>query len=71
MCTVDVLGAADLMKVHPKTVLEMIDKGMIPAAKLGRAYVMLQKDVIALVESMIIKQTKERMTRSPQPLSKR
>lgn len=29
--TVNVLGAADLMKVHPKTVLDLIGAGALPA----------------------------------------
>lgn len=68
--TVDVHGAADLMKVHPKTVLDLIGDGAIPAAKVGRSYVMLTKDVLSLIENAIAKQTAARMRRpmsSPKP----
>lgn len=68
--TVDIHQAADLMKVHPKTVLDLIGSGAIPAAKVGRAYVMLTKDVLSHIESAIVRQTAMRMrrpTNSPKP----
>lgn len=59
--TVDLPGAAELLKVHPKTVSDLIAQGAIPAAKVGRAYVMMTKDVLAYVESSIVRQTAQRM----------
>ena len=59
--TLDVPGAADLMNVHPKTVLDFISSGVLPAAKVGRAYVLLTQDVLAFVEEQVIAQTAERM----------
>lgn len=59
--TVDIPGAADLLKVHPKTMLDLIGSGAIPAAKVGRAYVMLTKDVLAYIEHAIVRQTASRM----------
>ncbi len=59
--TTDVVGAAELLKVHPKTVLSLIDAGAIPAAKVGRAYAMLVRDVLSYLEQSIITQTSERM----------
>lgn len=61
--TVDIPGAADLLKVHPKTVLDLIGSGDIPAAKVGRAYVMLTKDVLSYIEQAIVRQTAMRMRR--------
>lgn len=61
--TTDVKGAANILKVHPKTALDLIESGAIPAAKVGRAYVMLTKDVLAYVENRIVSQTAERMRR--------
>lgn len=58
--TLDVTGAADLMKIHPNTVLLMIEKGTLPAAKIGRAYVLLYKDVLAHIERQIVMQTAQR-----------
>lgn len=59
--TVDVIQAAELMKVHPKTVLDKINAGELAAGKVGRSYVMLTRDVLALVERQILAQTAERM----------
>ena len=59
--TLNILEASDLLKVHPNTVLKMITSGEIPAAKVGRAWVMLKKDVLDYIENMIIRQTAERM----------
>lgn len=61
--TVDVRGAACLMKVHPKTVLELIGCGAIRAAKIGRSYVMMTKDIQTYIEKQIAQQMAERMTR--------
>lgn len=61
--TVDVLGAAELMKVHPKTVLDLIHEGALPAGKVGRAWVMLTKDVLAHIEHVIVTQTARQMRR--------
>lgn len=62
--TTDVEGAANILKVHPKTVLELIASGAIPAAKIGRAYAMMVKDVMDYLEQRIVAQTMDRM-RSP------
>ncbi|WP_370641184.1 helix-turn-helix domain-containing protein [Achromobacter sp. MY14] len=59
--TTGVQGAAELLSVHPKTVLGLIDDAAIPAAKVGRAYVMLVKDVLGYLEKMIVTQTSARM----------
>lgn len=59
--TVDIRDAAKMMKIHPKTVLDKINSGELPAAKMGRAYVMLTQDVLNLIEQQIVRQTAERM----------
>ena len=59
--TLDIKTAGELMKIHPKTVLDLINKGDLPAGKIGRAYVLLKRDVMNYVENLIIKQTAERM----------
>jgi len=76
--TVDVEQAAELMKVHPKTVKDLINSGALPAGKIGRAYVLMTKDVLNYIENMIVRQTAERMgspvkrlrNRSPELFSK-
>jgi excisionase family DNA binding protein len=63
--TLNVPAAAERLCVHPNTVFKLIESCAIPAAKVGRAYVMLEKDVMAYLENQVVKQTAERM-RSPQ-----
>ena len=68
--TVDVPGAAELLKIHPETVKKMIHKGELPAAQVGRAYVMMTKDVLDFIENAVIRETAARMRRpltSPKP----
>lgn len=62
--TLTLTEAADVLKVHPKTVEDLIRDGVIPAAKIGRAWVMLSTDVLRYVEDEIIRQTAERMRKS-------
>lgn len=59
--TVGVPEAAALMKVHANRVLELIAEGTLPAAKVGRAWVMLTRDVLTYVENQIIEQTSKRL----------
>ena len=59
--TLDVDQAADVLKIHPKTVKDLIASGAIPAAKIGRAYVMLTRDVMHYIDNMISQQTAQRM----------
>lgn len=69
--TVDLQEAAKLMVVHPKTVLDLIKQGVLPAARIGRAFVLMRQDVIDYVEAQIIKQTAERMGGTTLPKSRR
>lgn len=73
--TVGVKEAAEILRVHPNTVEELIGNGQIPAGKVGRAWVMMTRDVLAYVERVIIAQTAERLVatgRSPSaPVSRR
>lgn len=59
--TVNAREAAHMLMVHYETVLELIAKGELPAAKLGRSYVLLTQDVIDYVQKAINQQTAERM----------
>ena len=63
--TVGVGEAADLMKIHPETVKELCITGMLPAAKVGRAWVMMRRDVLKHVENQIIAQTAARIGKRP------
>ncbi len=59
--TLDINSASALMNVHPKTVLDLINKGALPAGKVGRAYVLLTRDVMNYIEAIIVRQTADRM----------
>ena len=59
--TLDVPAASKKLYIHPNTLMKLIQSGEIPAAKFGRAYVMLGKDVMAYAAREIIKQTNQRM----------
>jgi excisionase family DNA binding protein len=67
MTTCNINEAARLLKVHEETVAEMIRSHKIPAAKIGRAWVMLERDLVEYIERQIQLQTAERLgRRSPQ-----
>lgn len=58
-----------MLNVHTNTVAKLIDSGELPAAKIGRSYVLLYKDVMQYIENMIVRQTAERM--GGQPIKRR
>lgn len=62
--TVSLKEAAELLKVHRTTALDLVKSGKIPAARVGRAYVMMTKDVLQYIENQIIDQTGERLSAS-------
>lgn len=59
--TLNIKTAAEVLQVHPNTVEKMIASCQLPAAKVGRAYVILSKDVMAYIENQVCRQTAERM----------
>lgn len=59
--TVNTIGAAEILCVHPKTVEDLIRDGRIPAAKVGRSWVMMTRDVLAYAEKAITEQTAKRL----------
>ena len=61
----NVLEVADMMNIHPNTVFKLIETGALPAAKIGRACVMLYQDVMNYIEKEVIRQTIERMGGGP------
>ena len=69
--TVDIHQAADILKVHYKSVLELISDGVLPAGQAGRAYVMMKSDVLTYLRNLIQKQTAQRMGGQPLPKRKR
>lgn len=63
MTTCNITEAARLLKVHEETVAELIRQHKLPAAKIGRAWVMLERDVMDYIERQIQLQTAERLGR--------
>ena len=61
MSTLDIHSASKLLCVHPNTLAKLIHTGAIPAARIGRAYVMLEHDVMEYATNEIVKQTAQRM----------
>jgi excisionase family DNA binding protein len=59
--TIDIGGAADLLKIHRDSVLELIDAGALPAARIGRVYVLMSKDVLDYIREQIDHQTAARL----------
>lgn len=58
--TLGVTEAAKMLHIHPETLKTEIRAGAIPAAKVGRAYVLLTEDVQAYLRAIVAKQTGER-----------
>ena len=67
--TCNIKEAAEILKVHPHTVLELIAACILPAGKVGKAYVILSSDIHKYIEHVIAQQTAQRM--GGQPLPKR
>lgn len=67
-CTVK--DAAKLLNVHTCTVEKLIHDGDLPAGKVGRAYVILTKDVLGHAERVILNQTAERLVGMKGPATK-
>lgn len=65
--TLDIHTAGALMNIHPQTVLDLIKDGTLPAGKVGRAFVLLRRDVMAHIERIIVQQTAARMGGGPRP----
>lgn len=55
--------AAELMNVGPQYVLDLIDAGVLNAAKLGKGYTLMTRDVLAYIEKQIAEQAAKRMRR--------
>lgn len=73
--TVNIVGASEILMVHPQTVRDLINAGKLPAAKVGSAYVLLTKHVLDYAEKVIMTQTADRIRaprkpRSPKRISK-
>ena len=45
--TMNITEAADTLKIHPHSLEKIIRDGRIPAGRVGRAYVLMTRDVLA------------------------
>lgn len=66
MTTVDIKGADRLMNIHVRTAEKMIARGILPAARIGRAYVLMERDVLAYIEAQITSQTAQKREKGAQ-----
>lgn len=55
--TLNVAQAADEMGTGTDTVLSLIESGVLPAAKLGKGFIIRKSDVIKHIDLMIANQT--------------
>jgi excisionase family DNA binding protein len=60
MTTVDIKGAALLMNVHVRTAEKLVVRGILPAARIGHAYVLIEQDVLAYIKEQIASQTAQK-----------
>ena len=58
--TFDADEAADMLKVHRNTVLELAESGELPGTKVGRAWVFLVDDLIEWLRKQIAADIKKR-----------
>lgn len=60
MKTYDINEAADFLKVDRSTALELAGRGEIPGAKVGRAWVFLEVDLVEYLRDTVRRQTDRR-----------
>lgn len=65
--TMSVIEAAKTLQIHPHTLEKMIRAGDIAAGKVGRAYVLMTRDVLAYAEKIIMRDTADRLRARPSP----
>lgn len=61
--TYDVSEAADFLKVDRSTALELANSGLLPGAKVGRAWVFMEEELVNYLRDVTRKQTTERRAR--------
>lgn len=69
MKTFDIHEAADFLKIDRKTAMELAATGDLPGAKVGRAWVFLETDLVDYLRDKVRRQTNER--REQQRIEKR
>ena len=83
MKTYDVNEAADFLKIDRSTALDLANVGALPGAKVGRAWVFMEDELVNYLRDVTRKQTQERRAqadatnalrtaiRNPQPTLRR
>lgn len=64
MDTLDLAGAAELLKVNPETVRELATVGAILGAKVGVAWVFIKVDLLDYLRAEARRQTNERLAKA-------
>ncbi|MEX3916004.1 helix-turn-helix domain-containing protein [Paraburkholderia sp. BR10872] len=67
MRTFDLLECADFLKVDRNKVLRLAGSGELRGAKIGRAWVFLEDDVVTYLRKQIHEQTAARLQGFPEP----
>ncbi|WP_213766776.1 helix-turn-helix domain-containing protein [Caballeronia sp. dw_19] len=67
MKTYDLLECADLLKVDRNTVLKIAGTGELAGAKIGRAWVFLEDDVLAFLRKKVQEQSNARLQGAHEP----
>jgi len=62
MKTYDINEAADFLKIDRSTALDLASLGTLPGAKVGRAWVFMEDELIAYLRDVTRKQTQVRRT---------
>ncbi len=62
--TFDLAEAAEYLKVHPETVRELVVAGELPAAQVGRSYVMMGSDLTDYLRRQVRAQTQARQAKA-------
>jgi excisionase family DNA binding protein len=67
MKTYDLLECADLLKVDRNTVMKIAGTGELPGAKIGRAWVFLEDDVLTFLRKKVQEQSIARLQGAYEP----
>lgn len=67
MKTYDLIECADLLKVDRNTILKIAATGELPGAKIGRAWVFLEDDVLSFLRKKVQEQSNARLQGAFEP----
>ena len=64
MKTYDINEAADFLKIDRSTALDLAHVGVLPGAKVGRAWVFMEDELVAYLRDVTRKQTQARRSQA-------